>query len=548
MADPASLSDDELRLLLKQSRAQENATAATHFGTGGSGSNYQTDFNVGPGEMFRAGIGRGMTSIVRNAGNLVGLKSDEDLANAKELDKPLLSSPGGQLGNMVGQAAMTAPITMGASMGVGAMGSLGAQIAANPIASGAMEGGIQGLLSADPGERMKGTLIGAGVGAAIPTITMGARKLAYGVNATPEARMLRQMGVDLTPGQMNPEGLANSLEQAWSRVPVVGESIRGAREGAEQQFKQTLLEQGVAPGAAINRSGDLNQMLSDAYDTFDPAYDAVRNFPVAGTRTGVSRGLQQAAADPAILADDNARTTVSNWLRNQATQLPQGQPLESGDLLDLRSEIRKRVRGLTDDAQRDLLQNAEQRLTSHINGQLPPDAATALAQTDAQYSRYKILENALRKSGDRPGGFTPSQLSGAIREATDSGAYARGGGQLRDLASAGAETFQTVMPNTGGRNAAIGIPLAAAIAKPTIGVPMGAAALGMVGTQTGRALAAGETAPQQLVQALLQGSVNATTPAQRRLLAEALQRLAVSPAVQPRSGRDTEIPLLAPQE
>lgn len=531
MGDLARYSDEELRAMLKQSRTQESVAASTHFGQGGSGSDFQSDFGVSGGEMFRAGIGRGLTSIARNASNIgtwitnpaAGPASNVDLQQAGELDKALLASRPGGLGNIVGQAAATAPAAM-----------LAGGVAANPIARGAIEGGVQGLLSADPEDRLKGTAMGAGVGAAVPAIGMGLRRMAYGVNATPEARLLRGRGIDLTPGQMNPEGLSNTLEQAWSRVPVVGESIRGARESAEQQFKQSLIEEGVAPGAAINRSGDLNAMLSDAYDTFDPAYDSVRHFPVTGTRTGIARGLAQTADDPAVLADENSRRTVANWLRNQATQLPSGQALESGDLLNLRSEIRARIRGVSDDAQRDLLQNAEQTLTTHLNGQLPPDAATSLAATDAQYSRYKVLENALRKGGDRPGGFTPSQLSQAIREATDSGIYARGGGQLRDLAAAGANTFQTVMPNTGGRNAAIGIPLAAAVAKPTVGIPLGAAALGMVGTQTGRALAAGETAPQQLLQAFIEGGGRALSPSQKRLLSEALQRMAVAPAVAPR--------------
>lgn len=537
MADTSRYTDEELRALLKQAQTEQSATAATHFKSGGSGSDFQSDFGVSGGEMFRAGIGRGLTSIARNVGNLAtwvtnpaaGPVANVDLAEKNRLDEALLKSAPGKLGNVVGQAAATAPAAM---LTGGAAGSLGV---ANPIAQGAIEGGVQGLLSANPDERTSGALMGAGVGAAIPALGMGVRRAAYGINATPDARMLRDRGIDLTPGQMNPEGLSNTLEQAWSRVPVVGESIRGAREGAEQQFKQSLIEEGVAPNANITRSGDLNAMLSDAYDTYNAAYDSVRHFPVTGTRTGIARGLAQTADDPAVLADENSRRTVANWLRNQATQLPRSQSLESGDLLNLRSEIRKRIRNVSDDAQRDLLQNAETTLTAHLNSQLPQDASAALAATDAQYSRYKVLENALRKGGDRPGGFTPSQFSQAIREATDSGAYARGGGQLRDLATAGASTFQTVMPNTGGRNAAIGIPLAAAIAKPTVGIPLGAAALGMVGTQTGRALAAGETAPQQLLQSFIEGGGRALSPSQRRLLSEALQRMAVAPVVAPRA-------------
>lgn len=528
MGDLSRYSDEELRAMMKQASVEQNARSATHFGEGvGSGTGFREDFGVGGGEMLRAGIGRGLVSVGRNLKEMAlynvdlpeAMRTRVDIEDANERDKALLADRAGNLGSMIGQGAATAPFAMATG---GAASALGIS---SPIATGALEGGVQGLLSANPDDRLSGALMGAGVGAAVPAIGAGVRKLASGMNMTPEARMLRQMGVDLTPGQMNPQGTMNTLEQAWESVPVVGNVVKGARGSAEDQFKQAVLQQGGAPGATVQAGHDLADTLTNAYGTYDAAYDAVRHFPVAGTRTGIARGLAATANDPAVLADDGARQTVGRWLQNQATQLPRGSALQSGDLLELRSAIRDRLRNVTDDAQRGLLENAEQQLTQHLNSQLPQDAATSLAATDAQYSRYKILENAMRKAKDRPGGFSMSQFSQAIQEATPSGVYARGGGSMRDLASAGTESFQTTMPNTGGRNAAIALSLAAAPAS----VPFG---IGAIGTQTGRALMAGETAPQQAAQALISAGSRALTPAQKRLLSETLQRMAVAGAVQ----------------
>lgn len=528
MGDLARYSDDELRALMKQASVEQNARSATHFGTDvGSGTGFREDFGVSGGEMFRAGIGRGIMSVGRNLKELAlynidlpeALRTRVDIEDANQRDKELLQDRAGDLGNMVGQGAATAPFAMATG---GAAGALGIS---SPIATGALEGGVQGLLSANPEDRLSGALMGAGTGAAVPALGMGVRKLASGMNVTPEARMLRQMGVDLTPGQMNPQGTMNTLEQAWESVPVVGNVVKGARGAAEDQFKQAVLQQAGAPGATVQAGNDLAETLTNAYRTYDAAYDAVKQFPVSSTRTGIERGLVSATADRSVLADANARQTVADWLQNKATQLPQGSRLNSGDVLELRSAIRTKLRDVTDEAQQGLFENAESKLTQYLNSQLPPDAATSLAATDAQYSRYKILENALRKAKDRPGGFSMSQLSQAIQEATPAGTYARGGGPMRDLASAGTSSFQTTMPNTGGRNAAIALSLGGAPAS----IPLG---LGAVGTQTGRALMAGETAPQRAVQALISGASGALTPAQKRLLSEALQRMAVAGTVQ----------------
>lgn len=535
MGDTSRYSVDELKQLLAQAKQQQSLAGATHnvISADSLDPYFQNDPTEGmnTGQKLLAGTGRGMVNIGRHAANLVGLMSDEKLKNAAEIDAPLMNTRPGALGSAIGETAVTAPITMGASMGVGALGPVGSAIVNNPISRGAMEGGIQGLLNAEPGERLKGMAWGAGIGGALPALGMGARKFSTGLDATPEARFLRGAGVDLTPGQLNPEGVANTLEQSWQSVPVAGNIIRNARHNAENQFQQTVMQQGAAPGAQI-ATGPLDDMLDQAYASYGPAYDAARNYPVAGTRTGIARALAQTAQDPAVLADDGARNTVANWLRNQATQLPAGQSLTSADLLDLRSEIRARVRGLTDTAQRDLLENAEQQLSQHLNSQLPQDVASDLAATDAQYSRYKILENAMRKAGDRPEGFTPSQLSTAIKEATDPGAYARGGGQLRDYSSAGRDVFNTVSPATGARTAAIALPIAAAAANPAIGVPLGAAGLSLVGSQYGRQLAAGERPLQQALQSLISGTQRNLTATQREALTQALRQLSVQAGTQ----------------
>jgi hypothetical protein len=122
----------------------------------------------------------------------------------------------------------------------------------------------------------------------------------------------------------------------------------------------------------------------------------------------------------------------------------------------MRSNIRTAMRGAEGPA-RQLLQNAERATTQAMESQLSPDMAAALRATDAQYALYKTIENAVGRAGDSPSGFTPHQLTTAIRQSISDPAFARGGGgDLRQLSSAGRRVFESVSPPTGARLLTVG--------------------------------------------------------------------------------------------
>ena len=130
-------------------------------------------------------------------------------------------------------------------------------------------------------------------------------------------------------------------------------------------------------------------------------------------------------------------------------------------------------------------------------------------------------------------GLTPAKLSQAVKAATDDAAYARGaGGPMRDLAQQGGAAFERVSPPTGARMAAFGVPAAAMMAKPWVGIPVAAGTLGLTATRTGRKLASGSTAAQKQAQALIDAMRAKTPELGRATVDEYLQRLLVSGATQ----------------
>jgi hypothetical protein len=485
-----------------------------------------------------AGTGRGISNVARHAGNLVGAVSDEDLAAAKTRDKPLMNTTAGTIGNLIGEAAVTAPLAMGATMGVAKLGAGAANALANPIVRGGFEGALQGGLMADPGDKTGGLITGGALGAALPAAFKGGKALVGGLKRTPEAQSLLNAGVDLTPGQMNPGGMLNQAEEAWQSVPGVGSVIKGARDNAQQSFQRAAIQEGAAPGTQI-ASGEAADMLDAAYQSFQPLYDQAKGFPVfakivntSGPDIPLATAFDRAANNAGVRATDETRKSVGAWLRNQITQGVRS----SDDLLAMRSAIRAEARNASaqgDAAARALLDQANDAVTKAVESQLPKQALSALKTADAKYGIYKTLEDAVARAKDMPGGFTASKLSEAVAQNSGKGmlkgAYARGGGgALRGLSSAGTATMNVRSPATGARLAAIGIPSAIGMANPAFGIPAGAAMLGMVGTQTGRKLAAGATKPQMIAQALLAAGRNRISDPTAEIMAEYLRRASVA--------------------
>jgi hypothetical protein len=319
-------------------------------------------------------------------------------------------------------------------------------------------------------------------------------------------------GVDLTPGQMNPESMLGQIEEVSTNLPFVGPAIKKARENAVGDWQKAVTKQAGAPGAAPAN-------VDAAYQSFGPAYDQAKGFPTAprimrtaGGDTPLadfpqSKGaFTQAARDPNVFADKQQRKTVEAWLQNKLTALPgagrSAGTVDSAALLKLRSEIRDQIRTLAngknpDEASAALLRNAERSVTDALESQLPKSATDALRATDKQYGQYKIVEDAARRAGDQTQGMTPSQLSAAVKAATPAGPYARGeGGPLRKLASSGKQVFDARTPPTGARLAALA-PIAYVAGAGPSAVAAGALALAATNKYGRKAIGGGFKAQQK---------------------------------------------------
>jgi hypothetical protein len=471
---------------------------------------YQTESpsateGMGRGEQFLAGVGRGMTNIVRQGGNILGVNSDEEMDDAAKLDKSLMDTGAGQAGSFVGEMAATAPIgglAGGAARMALPMARGGGALAL--AARGAAQGGAEGFLSSGPGQRVTGGLAGAAGGAALPMAAgWVGRKLARGVEPVSAARKLMAQGVDLTPSQMNPGSGMGQLEQASKSLPFVGGGIEEAQNAAREGWRGVARQKVLAPGAANSSS------MEDLYKGFEPAYDKAKGFPV-GPRIMNTAGpdvpladfpkntgaFTRAAEDKSIWAGKPTRKTSKDWLGAQLTKLPDSgkgaADFDSEKLLRMRSDIRDKVRALKqspnpEPGAMEILQAAEQRVTDALGSQLPPDAMDALKAADQQYRRFKVVDKASDAARSRGSSeFTPTELARSANKAEDD--------DLWKLANQGKQVFDQGAPATGARAVTLG---AAGLLNPKAALALPATAAMLATGKTGRRIAGGQTAPQQ---------------------------------------------------
>lgn len=443
----------------------------------------------------------------------------------------------GEVTGGVTQAALLGPrpvgpgALLGPSAGAHALNFLGAPGVGAGVASGALAGAggseaedVEGLAA----DTTKGGLIGGVASTAGPLAGRGLAKVVGGaseflglgkgvVNPTPAAKALEERGVNLTLGQQDPVSAFGQLEAANTSTAGLGPILRGQRQRGVESWQQAAMDQGLPPGLEPPKPGmSLQAQQARSYEGFDDAYSPIRQTEVppytveaVPGQTGPSgdplrrvvtpeEGVRRAVNDPETMATPDIQAAAQRYLEHQFALIPQeayepGGRVSVNVLQHMRSNIRDKIRqsltGPTQNYERaGILASAEQYITDMIEAGLSPEQQAALRAADKQYAQHKVLEDALFRAGDKPGGFTPFQLEQGIKKGTESGSFVRGevGGDLRELSRAGREVFEQVPPETGVRLLAAG-PLKYAtstgIAAANAFGPLRRAALGQTGLQ-----------------------------------------------------------------
>lgn len=313
----------------------------------------------------------------------------------------------------------------------------------------------------------------------------GGKRLVEGVvKPSAGAQLLQKLGVkNLTIGQMAPDSALAQIEEVGASTDILGPSIKKLRGAGAKEWQQAVLNRTRPPGLETISGGSINRQVDELARAFDSdeAYGVLKGLrvnPEVYEGAGKWRGLvtdesvkgaaktkgafELAVSNPNIRATDATRRETLKYLKDQLTILPKGaakngMPAEALQQLrsNIRTEIRRTLAGnptREESAAADMLQAAEDSVTELLEAQLPKDVVPTLRETDQKYGMLKTLAKAVKRSGDSDAGFTPHQLSEAVKSGADTMGYARGGGgPLRELAAAGREVIEPNIPQTGVR-------------------------------------------------------------------------------------------------
>lgn len=330
-------------------------------------------------DKFLAGVGKGMTDVVRGAGQMVGLgPTAEETKETRRLDAPLMDSGAGMAGNLVGNVAVAAPTAFipGANTLTGAAligGGLGAM---QPVESGterAMNAGVGAVLS--PLTLAGGRSIvraGRAVKAAADPMTEAGQariigdllRRSAGENADDAMRAM-QGAQPLLPGsqptaaqvagsggiaaleraatQANPEAYAaRGVEQNIARLNAL-RAIAGndaqmqaavtAREAAAGPLYQAAREQGIDPAMAKAMQPQIQNLMERMPSgALERAKEIARvqgeSFTDAGSISGL-HSVKKAIDDMLSNTADNGMGTISR----------RGLQQFQGDLLSTMDEL-----------------------------------------------------------------------------------------------------------------------------------------------------------------------------------------------------------------
>lgn len=342
-------------------------------------------------------------------------------------------------GRIAGDIAGTGGIKAGAGALVNTLQRLNAAKGILPAvgrtAEAAGYGATTGAITS-PDEQANAAIWGVGGGALGHAL---ARTFGGLVRPTPEARVLMDRGVALTPGQAaGPGTFINRVEQWAASNPIASTPVRAAQrralnEGnvAAAQSVASLVDDkiklGLPPSEAIEQT---RAAISNAYDSAL----ADMTVPVADLRQGLSDSFQSIAAENPMMtkkAFQHLRQYVINrvvgLVDNGVTHMD-GKMLKQAD-----SEIGQFIRNLSTStnaadktavpAWRDL-QNTLREIMA--TGARSPEQYQMLQNANAAYRQLLALEKAKLAGAEH---FTPRQLARQVEKAglenTDLGRVSR---------------------------------------------------------------------------------------------------------------------------
>lgn len=489
--------------------------------------NFANEIPVG--QQIFAGFHKAVRDVGRGAGQMAGVLSQADIDEAKQTDAPLMRTGGGIAGNILGNAAVYAPMAaipgMNTYKGAALMGEIGGALM--PVATGE--------------SRLENTLLGGASGMAGQAVGNAVGRVISPVSSrlTPEAEALareaERRGIPLTAGQRTGSKPLQIAESVLENLPLTSGSQLARKQAQREAFNKAVggtfgsTDSAITPDVVGTAKSRIGQQFTDlaSRNTLN-ADDAL----ISALAKAESRANRELTPDVARI--------VNNKIEDIFARIQPGDTMPGTAYRALDSELGRQVRNSANGDVRNAIGELRSALRNAMDSSISPADQAAWNTARRQYANLMTVapEAAKSPTGDISG---RTLLSAALRgnrnakfggpsDIADLGRIGKQfiADQVQDSGSAQRLAMQSLL--TGGGGAGVG----AAGAYATGNNPMEGA---LYGAGVG---AAGLVSPR-VIQALMNSKAGQAylknqvmTPGARKALAASLQTGAIAsmPAIE----------------
>lgn len=345
-----------------------------------------------------------------------------------------------------------------------AVGGVAGNIATTPLRQAALVGATQGVLSpttetedfaAEKAKQAAAGTVGGVVGAAA---MKGAGKVLNPVASAAEQK-LRDMGVQLTPGQLMGE-TARDVEAFATNLLGIGPKISEAKQRAVLSFNKGVINKTLDKiGDKLPEDMTGRNSVAYAAEQVSNAYDDVLSKMQFNLDFKTTSGILN-ALDKAQLPSVAQKETAINELNKVALSRFDKTTLTGQEYKAIESDLRQlsneymtstnQADKQVGKALRDVLGVFKDELAKQN-----PKQTSKLRRIDSAYGDLEVIQTAAANSGANNGVFTPKQYQTAVRQrdiTRNKKSFARGQARGQDVSDAALDIMgENSRINTEGR-------------------------------------------------------------------------------------------------
>lgn len=372
-----------------------------------------------------AGMGKAFVDTGRGVGQLAGVVSDEQIAESRRLDEPLMDTTGGFVGNMAGHMAQ---LPVGGASLKGAVG-LGAGYSA--LQPGSLE------------ERAMAAATGGAAGGAgqVAGQAIG-HMLQPGRQVMPQAQKLIDQNIPLSPADQTGSRVLHVAEETLANTAGGMKPAQAFRDAQQTGFNRAVLNH-----AGINADRATPDVVNAAYDNVSKTYNRLVGDRTVDLTEDWLVGVNDIQQINTSLPESLRSGKITN-LAADMYEMGVGGPVPAKELQATRSALAEMERSLRQTGKRPEMRRALNKainmMDDAVEKDLPPALQKQFQQTRKNFYNLKRIEPNI----DADGNISPSKLANNLKS-KDKELYARGFSELNELAKAGKSVLPAKLGSSG---------------------------------------------------------------------------------------------------